>query len=298
MKSGPLARVTDLTKRFGGFTAVDCASLDVSEGEVVGLIGANGAGKTTLIRMMLGLLTPTSGHVELFGGPPTRATRRRLGYVSQGLGLYTDLSVAENVEFAAAAFDRPVEETVLPDDLGEHRGRRVGEIGLGLQRRLAFAIALGHGPDLLVLDEPTSGVDPLARARLWDQIHDAADSGVAVLVTTHYMHEARQTDRLVVMAGGRIAARGSTEDITHGVPVVRVETASWSDAFSALGAAGASVMLDGRQVRVAMAEPEEVSALLREAGIDARVQRVDATLDEAMLTFALAATTTGVGPDR
>ncbi|MFH9725080.1 ABC transporter ATP-binding protein [Streptomyces sp. NPDC017254] len=159
--------------------------MNVRPGEIVGLLGANGAGKTTLIRILPGLTLPTEGAVTAFGRTPDRTTRGRLGYVPQGLGLWQTLTVAENVSFAAAAFDaRP---PVLEPALAAVEHRLVGEIGLGLQRQLAFTIALAHHPELLVLDEPTSGVAPLSRARLWDAFHEQAEQGTGVLVTTHYM---------------------------------------------------------------------------------------------------------------
>jgi ABC-type multidrug transport system ATPase subunit len=167
-------------------------------------IGANGAGKTTVIRMLLGQVVPSSGAISLFGRPPSRETSSRLGYVPQGLGLYADLTVAENLRFVETAFGTGSRE--LPPALAAASDRLVGDIGLGLQRQLAFVTALGHSPALLVLDEPTSGVDPLSRARLWDVIHDQAEAGAGVLVTTHYMQEAQQCDRPVLMSHGRRVA--------------------------------------------------------------------------------------------
>src|SRR5688572_28362883 len=158
-----------VTRRFGDFTAVDSVDLAVAPGEVVGLLGANGAGKTTLIRLLLGLVRPSAGEVQLFGEAPSRSTRRRIGYVPQGLGLYADLSAAENLEFARSVFGAgAADPTGPPVDpaVAEAGDRPIGEVPLGVQRRVAFAQALGHGPDLLVLDEPTSGVGPLVAARL------------------------------------------------------------------------------------------------------------------------------------
>ena len=158
-------------------------------GEIVGLLGANGAGKTTLIRMLLGLLPASAGEVALFGAEPSRETRRRIGYLPQGLGLYDDLTPAENLEFSAAVFgggrdgDKP---PGLPAALRSYGERSSVSLPLGVQRRVAFAQVLSHRPDLLILDEPTSGVDPLGRARLWDTITDAAAAGAGVLVTTHH----------------------------------------------------------------------------------------------------------------
>ena len=275
-----LAASVDVTCRFGPNVAVDCVSLAVRPGEIVGLIGANGAGKTTLIRMLLGLLPPSEGSVWLFGEPPDRRSRRRLGYVAQGLGLYPDLTVAENAEFVAAGFGGPPAR--LPEDLAAVRDDLVGSIGLGRQRRLAFATALAHAPELLVLDEPTSGVNPLARARLWDQIHEQAERGAGVLVTTHYLQEAQQCDRLLLMAAGQVVVRGTLEEILDGRTATIVTASSWSEAFAALRAADLPVTLAGTRVRVADATPAAVRRALDAAGVSAEIEAVPATLEEVV----------------
>jgi ABC-2 type transport system ATP-binding protein/ribosome-dependent ATPase len=275
-----------VTRRFGGFTAVDRVSLTVGPGEIVGLLGANGAGKTTLIRMMLGLLSSSEGVVSMFGAAPTRQMRRRLGYVSQGLGLYSDMTVAENVAFQAAAFGIAPHEIPLTEELHAMADRLVGSIGLGRQRQLAFGCALGHRPELLVLDEPTSGVDPLARARLWDVIRSEAHRDVGVLVTTHYMEEAQQCDRLVLMAAGKVAAEGTVEEIVADRTALEVRAGSWSDAFAALGDAGYDTMLVGRVVRVVSADVTGVRRALRQANVDAELNVVPAILDEAMVALS------------
>jgi ABC-2 type transport system ATP-binding protein len=167
-----LAEARGVARRFGDVVAVEDVDIELAAGEVVGLLGANGAGKTTLIRMLLGLMRPTEGRVSLFGEPPSRRTRRRLGYVPQTLGLYDDLTPHENLEFGRAVFGRG---DGLPEALRPSADVPVGRLPLGVQRLVAFAQALGHRPDLLVLDEPTSGVDPLARARLWESVRAAAD---------------------------------------------------------------------------------------------------------------------------
>ncbi|MFE3290538.1 ABC transporter ATP-binding protein [Rhodococcus sp. NPDC059234] len=268
-------------RNFGSFTAVRDMSLQVHPGEIVGLIGANGAGKTTLIRMILGLEPVDRGTVEVFGEPPSRGTRRRLGYMPQGLGLYQELSVRQNVEFVAEAFGTTA--ATLPAALEAVATRQVRAIGLGLQRRLAFYCALLHRPEVLVLDEPTSGVDPLARTRLWDTIHDQADSGCGVLVTTHYLQEAQQCTRLVIMAHGRLVAYGSLEDIIGGQSAVAVRAPQWARAFDALVSAGLPVTLAGRQVRVAGVGGGQVRAALDSAGVAATVTEVPATLEETMV---------------
>jgi ABC-2 type transport system ATP-binding protein len=280
-----LATARHVTRRFGHSTAVDMASLSVCAGEIVGLIGANGAGKTTLIRMLLGVLPATEGEVRLFGGVPSRQTRRRLGYVPQGLGLYRDLTVAENLAFVASAYGGQPwpqgELAAVADDL-------VDDIGLGQRRQLAFACALSHAPDLLVLDEPTSGVDPISRARLWDTIHQQAESGVGLLVSTHYMQEAEQCDRLVLMDLGRVVAEGSAADIVGDTTAVQIETDHWADAFSALRAQHLPVALSGTHVRVADTDPGSVRAILAGAHVRSRVQGVPATLEEKLTTITRA----------
>ncbi len=278
-----------LSKVFGRFRAVDDVSFQVGPGEVVGLLGANGAGKTTALRMALGLLGPTSGWTALMGGPPDRAARRSIGYVSQGLGLYADLSVRENVAFVASVYggraDVPEGMTALADTL-------VGHLPLGRQRELAFACAVLHDPALLVLDEPTSGVGALARTRLWESIRERAEAGVGVLVTTHYMQEAQQCDRLLLMSGGRLFAQGSEAQIVGDTSAVLVHTDDWTRAFEVLSAAGIPVTLSGTSVRVADVPGDRISALLSAAGLAARLEAVPATIEERMTVLAAA----GAGP--
>jgi ABC-2 type transport system ATP-binding protein len=280
--AGAAVEATGVVTEFGGFRAVDDVSLTVRSGRVVGLLGANGAGKTTLIRTVLGLVAPSSGTVRVLGGAPSRDTRRRVGYVPQGLGLAADLTVAENLEFAAAAY-RTGAAPELPEDLAPHAGRLVGSLSLGLQRRLAFTVALSHAPELLVLDEPTSGVDPLARAALWDTVHAQAESGVAVLVTTHYMQEAEQCDELVLMSHGRRVAAGTLADVLDGTTAVEVTTPDWQAAFGALTAAGLPVTVAGRAVRVAGAAADAVAEALRAAGVPGEARTVPARLEEVMV---------------
>jgi ABC-2 type transport system ATP-binding protein len=282
--AGPLVSAEGVTKRFGELLVVDGVDLAVAGGEVVGLIGANGAGKTTLIRMLLGLLTPTAGRVRLFGEPPSRRTRTRLGYVPQSLGLYEDLTVAENLAFSAAAYGS--DDARLEGELAEARDTLVRDLPLGLRRRAAFAIALGHHPDLLVLDEPTSGVDPLQRARLWETIRATAEHGAGVLVTTHHLGEAEQCDRLVVLAAGRVVAAGSLPEIVGDTTAAEVRTPSWEAAFTTLDQAGLPVSLVGRTLRVPAADPARVRRLLADAGVPAEVAPVPASFEETFVVLA------------
>lgn len=281
-----LLRASRVGRTFGGFTAVEDVTMRVRPGEVVGLLGANGAGKTTLIRMLLGLLATTVGDVELLGGPPDRERRRRLGYVPQGLGLYRDLTVAENLAFTAQAYGDTAPE--LPEALDPVADRLVAELPLGLQRQLAFLAALAHDPEVLVLDEPTSGVAALARAALWDTIHEQAEKGVGVLVTTHNMAEAEQCDRLLLMSQARLVAQGSEADIIGSTTAVAIRTNDWTRAFAVLNEAGQPVMLAGRDVRVADADADQVRRVLANAGVTADVVGVPATIEERMMVLARA----------
>jgi ABC-2 type transport system ATP-binding protein len=287
--TGVLLRAGHVTRRFGTFTAVDDVSMQVRPGEVVGLLGANGAGKTTLIRLLLGLIAATSGSVDMLGGPPDRERRRRLGYVPQGLGLYGDLTVRENLSFSARAYGTA--EPVLPPALTQHGDTLVRELPLGAQRQVAFLAALAHSPEVFVLDEPTSGVDVLARAELWDTIRTQAEHGAGVLVTTHYMQEAQQCDRLLLMADGRLVAQGSEADIVGSTTAVAVRTADWAQAFAVLDAAGVPVMLAGRAIRVPNADLAALREVLESAGLEASLEPVPATIEERMLTLARGAET-------
>jgi len=274
MKSVAAAGVT---RRFGSFTAVDAVDFEMGPGEVVGLVGANGAGKTTLIRMILGLLEPSEGSIRLFGQAQTRQQRRRIGYVPQNLGLYRDLTAQENLEFRADIFGaEPPDAPLASEGL-------VADMSLGAQRRAAFAAATQHDPELLVLDEPTSGVSPLSRTKLWDLIRQRAEGGTAVLVSTHYMDEAEQADRLVLMSHGRVVAAGSLESIIGNRTAIEVDADPWDRAFAALDSGSRLITLAGTAIRVLGESAESVGATLAEAGVEANLRTVPATLDETMV---------------
>lgn len=281
-----LARVDDVYKRFGDVEAVRGVTLSVEAGEVVGLLGANGAGKTTVIRCLLGLTTPTSGTVSVMGSAPGREVLRRVGYVPQGLGLYTDLTLAENLSFRRGVFRVGTPTGAV--DLGDlDASVPVGQLPLGLQRRASFTAALSHQPELLVLDEPTSGVGVLGRARLWDTIREAAERGVGALVTTHHLEEAEQCDRLVMLAGGTVVAEGRVDDIIGGRVAVVVDGSDPVLSFDRLASAGFAPSLSGNSVRVAHARLHDVrDALADLEGVNARLS--PATLEEAFVDLVRA----------
>ncbi|MDR2566296.1 MAG: ATP-binding cassette domain-containing protein [Bifidobacteriaceae bacterium] len=201
----PAIRADNVTRVYGSVTALSGVSLSVGRGEVVGLVGGNGAGKTTLMRIILGIEVPTSGSCELFGAKPTLESRRRLGYVAQGLGLYPSLSARDNLLFAARVHGAAVSPAAA-EFAAELGATPVGRLPLGVRRLLAYLAASQHVPELLILDEPSSGMDPLARARLWKALRANAEDGAGVLVTTHYPQEAAQCDRRVMLAAGRTVA--------------------------------------------------------------------------------------------
>lgn len=276
-----LLEIEGLVVAFGEVAAVDGVSLQVEPGELVGLLGANGAGKTTLIRTALGLQRATSGRVALLGGPPSRRARREVGYVPQSLGLWQDLTAAQNLEFVAAAYGAPV--PTLPAGLERIGDEAVADLSLGHRRRVAFEAALSHHPRLLVLDEPTSGVGALERTRLWDRIHAAREREAGVLVTTHHMSEAEQCDRAVVLLGGRVVLTGTVDSLLAGRRTAVVTAEDWQEAFARLDAAFPAVALAGRAVRVPGAEVDEVTAALGD--LRAHVGTEPASFDEVFVSL-------------
>ncbi len=213
---GVVIRVSGLRRRFGDFWAVDGVDFDIRRGEIFGLLGANGAGKTTTFRMLCGLLPASAGHLEVAGHDlrhAASAARARLGYMSQKFSLYGNLSVAQNLDFFARTYGlaglerrQRIDWAMTEFELAGYTDQLSADLPLGYKQRLAMACALMHRPEILFLDEPTSGVDPLARREFWQRINALARQGVTVLVTTHFMEEAEYCDRLAIMAAGRILA--------------------------------------------------------------------------------------------
>lgn len=213
-----------LRKTFGALVAVEGLDLSVRRGEVFGMLGPNGSGKTTTIRMLCGLMPPTSGRVQVVGLDAVadpEGVRRRIGYMSQRFGLYDDLTAAENFAFYAglyglrgAARREREEELFLTLGLAPRRTQLAGTLSGGWKQKLALACATAHRPELVFLDEPTAGVDPAARRRFWELIREFADGGMTILVTTHYMDEASRCDRLAFLSRGHLIGLGTPEEIT------------------------------------------------------------------------------------
>jgi ABC-2 type transport system ATP-binding protein len=223
MSGTPIIDVRELTRTFGAFTAVDAITFDVAQGEVFGFLGANGAGKTTAIRMLIGLLSPSSGTARVAGldvYTDSDAIKQNIGYMSQRFSLYEDLTVRENIRLFGGIYGlsgREIRDRTgrMLDRLGFGHAANapVGTVPLGWKQKLAFSVALLHQPKIVFLDEPTGGVDPITRRQFWEMIYEAANTGTTVFVTTHYMDEAEYCDRISIMVEGRIAALGRPAEL-------------------------------------------------------------------------------------
>ena len=292
MKDEPAVRVENLTKTFGGFTAVDGVSFEVAAKEVFGFLGPNGAGKTTTIKILTGLVPPTSGKGTVAGfdiRSQGKEIKRHIGYMSQLFSLYADLTVEENIAFFSGLYGVPRARRAERRDwvlemagLAEQRRRTTGELSLGWKQRLALGCAVLHEPPILFLDEPTSGVDPISRRDFWDLIYTLAAGGTTVFVTTHYMEEAEYCHRLALMNRGKLIALDTPAHLRENLrqPLLEIRAGDSTRAVEALqGQPGvAEVGLFGRALHVTLREGEDVaaarsriSALLRAKGIGSRV---------------------------
>jgi ABC-2 type transport system ATP-binding protein len=294
--------VRELTRTFGDFTAVDSVSFDVAAGEIFGFLGPNGAGKTTTIKMLNGLLHPTSGTARVAGFDVVRRAndvRRNIGYMSQLFSLYADLTVAENIELFGGLYGiagsryRSRREWILEmANLKDHQARLTGELPLGWKQRLALGCAVLHEPPILFLDEPTSGVDPVARRKFWDLIDQLAADGTTVFVSTHYMEEAEYSHRLALLHRGRLIALDTPASLRAGMhdPILQVETDDAPKSAEVLRQAPEvlEASMFGRVVRVVVENETDargyIPALLRRAGRTCdRINRVPPSLEDVFV---------------
>ena len=273
---GVAVGVEGLTRRFGDFVAVDSVTFDVREGEIFGFLGPNGAGKTTTIKMLAGLLVPTSGSGRVAGldlATKAEEIKRRIGYMSQLFSLYADLTVEENIAFFAGLYEVTGQELETRREwvldmsgLTQQRRRMTGELPLGWKQRLALGCAVMHQPPILFLDEPTSGVDPVSRRNFWDLIYQMADRGTTILVSTHYMEEAEYCHRLALMNRGRLIALDRPAALRErmGEPILELITDNGPAAAQALlqapGVIEASMF--GRAVHVVVRDEAEATGSL------------------------------------
>ncbi|HEX9884116.1 MAG TPA: ABC transporter ATP-binding protein [Desulfobaccales bacterium] len=304
MPTEPAIVVKDLSRHFGDFKAVDDISFEVHRGEIFGFLGPNGAGKSTTIRMLNGLLLPTSGQ-GLVGGfdiiRQNEQIKSHIGYMSQRFSLYEDLTAAENLDFFGGVYGLPasrlkerITEVLTLVGLEERRGELTRNLPLGLKQRLALASAIIHQPPVLFLDEATSGVDPISRRNFWDLIYAMAEEGRTILVTTHYMEEAEFCDRLLLIYQGRIIAQGTPGELKGEVreAILAVFPDDLDGALALIKklpqVAEAAVFGDG--LHIATTRPQEVEPAIQEI-LSAhhiafgRMERVPPSLEDAFISL-------------
>ena len=279
-EGGAAVRARDLTRIFGTFVAVDHLNFEIPLGAVWGFLGPNGAGKSTTIRMLCGILSPSSGEAEVLGYDVARdpeQVKLRIGYMSQRFSLYNDLTAEENLMFYAGVYGLSrAEGRELASQWIARAGLRgrermlAGELSGGWKQRLALGCAVLHHPQMVFLDEPTSGVDPVSRREFWDLIGQFAESGVTVMVTTHYMDEAEHCDTLAIIFGGRIIAMGPPEEIKRekmSGELLEIATPQYAEALDVLTTLPEvrEAALFGRAIHVAVADSRTALPLLRQA---------------------------------
>jgi ABC-2 type transport system ATP-binding protein len=295
--------IDDMVKRFGKFVAVDHVSLQVPKGEIFGFLGPNGAGKSTTIRMLCGLLTPTSGRGSVNGfdvATQPEEIRRSIGYMSQKFSLYDDLTVEENIDFFTGIYGVPKDKRAPRKDyvlgmanLAERRGALTRTLAGGWKQRLALGCAILHDPPVLFLDEPTSGVDPIARGAFWGLIHDLAETGHTIFVSTHYMDEAEYCHRLALMYRGKVIALGTPAELKRSLPehsLLQLETGQPLETMRALegleGVRDVAVFGGGLHVTVngADATAPRIREKLAAAGIAVnRLEQIEPSMEDVFV---------------
>jgi ABC-2 type transport system ATP-binding protein len=297
-------RADGLTRRFGAFVAVDHVSFEIPRGAIWGFLGPNGAGKSTTIRMLCGLLIPSEGRAEVLGYDVVRDPERikeRIGYMSQRFSLYADLTVEENLAFYAGIYGLPTqdarrraEEWIAQSGLQGRERTPVAALSGGWKQRVAFGCAVLHGPEMVFLDEPTSGVDPVSRREFWDLIDQFAAHGITVMVTTHYMDEAEHCDTLAFIYQGRIIAMGTPEEIRTtqmSGTLLEVRASPLGEALDALAAEREvrEAALFGRAIHVTVESPDVAPRLrkaLESGGITVEgIAPVRASLEDAFVAI-------------
>jgi len=297
MTDAPIIDVHGLTKRYGTRTVVDHVDMRVERGRIHGFLGPNGSGKTTTIRMLCGLLTPDDGSGTCLGydlRSEGRKIKRRTGYMTQRFGLYDDLSIEENLDFIARVYEVPqrkqkVAQTLEQLGLASRRTQLAGALSGGWKQRLALAACLLHDPQLLLLDEPTAGVDPKARREFWDHLHELAAAGLTVLVSTHYMDEAERCHQLAYIAYGKLLAQGTGDELIRQAALTTVEIKGPDLARVAHALrenAAINIASFGATLHASAPSEEALSAALapyRAGGL--RITAVDTTLEDVFIAL-------------
>ncbi|KTD20585.1 ABC transporter ATP-binding protein [Legionella londiniensis] len=291
--------VAHLRKSFGGHLAVNDINLRVRKGEVFGFLGPNGSGKTTTIRMLCGLLTPDSGEGTCLGYDIVHESEKikaHVGYMTQRFSFYTDLSVEENLYFIASIYavknrTQAVKTIMEEFDLGKYRNHLAGELSGGWKQRMALAACLLHKPDLLLLDEPTSGIDPIARREFWDRIHALSEQGVTTLMSTHYMDEAERCTRLAYIANGELLITGTVDEVIQSTKLRTWEikgdiTTHLLQEVKKINAITQAVLF-GRQIHVCGFKQDVIEKALKRLTEQYNItwQEIDSTLEDAFINL-------------
>jgi ABC-2 type transport system ATP-binding protein len=300
--TGPAIVAHGLTRRFGNVVAVDRLDLTVQRAQVYGFLGPNGSGKSTTIRMLCGLLLPTSGDIEVLGykiPQQAEALKRRIGYMTQKFSLYDDLTVVENLDFVAAVHElhraqarQRIADLCARYHLDALRKQLAGTLSGGEKQRLALAAAVLNEPELLLLDEPTSAVDPQSRRDFWDSLFDLVDTGTTILVSTHYMDEAERCHRLAILDHGHVVADGSPEELKQALPGATLLITSDAPRQAQAALAGKDFVVAiaqiGAHLRVLTRDGDaartQIAAALKSAGIDARTEPTEPNLEDVFVT--------------